>query len=136
LQSLFTTDELELDYPTIYGVSSALKPVKLAYLLSKCVDLEVVAVDDLKSYDQKSIHQAFQITYLDAGFMFLLIKNKGTEAFFFKRYKNIDYLLCSLDDNNINDDLINIIAKQQGISICFALEQPNQKEILNFSQLL
>ena len=136
MQSLFTTDELELDYPTIYGVSSALKPVKLAYLLSKCVDLEVVAVDDLKSYDQKSIHQAFQITYLDDGFMFLLIKNKGTEAFFFKRYKNIDYLLCSLDDNNINDDLINIIAKQQGISICFALEQPNQKEILNFSQLL
>ncbi len=136
MQSLFSTDELALEYPIIYGVSCALKPVKLAYYLSKCVDIEVVAVNDITSYDGKSLHQAFQITYLDDGFKCLLIKNKGSQAFFYKRYKNIDFLLCSLDDDNINDDLINIIGKQQGISICFALEEPNQREILNFSQLL
>ena len=136
MHSLFTTDELVLDYPIIYGISSALKPIKLAYLLSNSSDIQVFAIDDRKTYDSKSEHQSFELTYLEDGFKCLLIKNKGTTDFFYKRYKKIDFLLCSLSDEFINADLINIIAKHQGISICFALDVPNQKEILNFTQLL
>lgn len=136
MHSLFTSDELILEFPTIYGISSALKPIKLAYLLGKCSDIEIVAMNDCKSYDNKSEHQCFELTYLDDDYKCLLIKNKGTSEFFYRRYKKFDFLLCSLNDELINADLINIIAKHQGITICFALEQPNQKEILNFTQLL
>lgn len=136
MQSLFTSEELVLEYPTIYGISSGLKPIRLAYELSKHPDLQVLATNDCSTYDGKSSHQCFEITYLEENYGCLLIKNKGFEGFFFKRFKNIDFLLCSLDDNFINAKLINIISKLQGITICFALDHPNQKEILNFTQLL
>ena len=63
------------------------------------------------------------------------MKNKGTKELFYPKYKQVDYLVCSIDESEIKSEIIQIISKLRGISICFALEEPNQKQILNFTSL-
>jgi hypothetical protein len=136
MHTLFTTEELTLDVPEIYGISSALKTVKLGYYLLKNPYLGVERIEDISNYDKTSMHAAYEIIFLDDNYKCLLIKNRGTNSFFFNAYKNIDYLLCSLNEEEINNEIIEIVSKLHGVSICFALKKPNQNEILNFSQLL
>ena len=136
MHSLFTSAELELDFPEIYGISSADKPIRIGYKLSLNPFIDVQFIDTISNYDETSEHATFLITYLDDGSECLLIKNKGSAGFFYKRFKNIDYLLCSTTEESLKEEIIQIVSKLTGVSICFALEEPNQDEILNFSQLL
>lgn len=136
MHTLFTSEELELDFPEIVGVSSADKPIRIGYQLSLSPFIDVQYIDTIWNYDETSEHAAFLITYLDDGYECLLIKNKGSSGFFYKRFKNIDYLLCSTTEENLKEEIIQIVSKLTSVSICFALEEPNQDEILNFSQLL
>jgi hypothetical protein len=75
------------------------------------------------------------ITLLDDESKCLLIKNRGSSSLFYPKYNNAEYLLCSLNENEINPEIIEIFSKLPDISLCFALENPNQKQILNFIQL-
>lgn len=135
-QSLFTVDNFILEYPEIVGVVTPLRSIKLGVILSKHPDMDVVAVDDVQTFDKKSQHCSYRLTFLDDSSDCLLIKNKGDFGYFFSRFKKADYLLCSLSDDVINKDLISRIRNLNDISLCFALDKPNQKEILNFTQLL
>ena len=91
--------------------------------------------DDLLDYDKKSYHLNYVVTLLDDKSKCLLIKNRGSSSLFYPKYNNIPYLLCSLNENEINPNFIEIFSKLPDISLCFALEKPNQKQILNFIQL-
>lgn len=135
MHSLFTAAESVLEYPTIYGISTSLRHIKLAYTLSKHPELEVEFAEDIPDFYKESLHAAYLLTFLDDQTRCLLIKNKGSENYFYSKYKKADYLLCSLSDDEINIEIIQILSKLSGISICFALDIPNQKEIQNFSQL-
>ena len=135
-QSLFTSDELVLEYPEIMGLVTPLRTIKLGYILRNHPDIDAVAVDDIQTFDKKSIHFCYSLTFLDDDSMYLLIKNKGDLGFFYPRFRKADYLLCSVSEDEINKDLISTIRNLNDITVCFALDKPNQKEILNFTQLL
>lgn len=133
---LFSSDELLLDYPTVYGVSCSMRMEKLGHHILKHSDFDVNRIDDVSTYDRSSDHETFEVTYLDDNSSFLVIRNRGTEAFFYNQYKNVDYLVCAMNEDELNEEIIAQLRKLRGVSICFALDKPNQKEILNFSQLL
>ena len=136
MQSLFTSDELQLSYPIIHGVVSGNRPVRMGFVLSEHPDFDVELYNDVSDYDKESIHVSYLIRYLEDDTKCLLIKNKGTNGLFYKKYKQVDYLICAINEEEISVEIIEIIRKLTGISICFALDNPNQKEILNFTQLL
>ncbi|PCJ66821.1 MAG: hypothetical protein COA58_05015 [Bacteroidetes bacterium] len=135
MQSLFTAEELELSYPIIHGVVSSSHPVTLGFVLSQHPDFDVELYDDVVNYSKDSLHVAYRIKYLEDDTKCLLIKNKGTKELLYKKYKQVDYLICAMNEEEINTEIIEIIRKLSGIMICFALDNPNQKEILNFMQL-
>jgi hypothetical protein len=135
MQSLFTSDELELSYPIIHGIVSANRAVRMGFVLSEHPDFDVELYNDILDYDKESLHVSYLIRYLEDNTKCLLVKNKGSNGLFYKKYKQIDYLVCAMDEEDINLEIIEIIRKLMGISICFALDNPNQKEILNFTQL-
>ena len=134
--SLFTTEELLLEYPSIYGLVTPMRLLKLGYTFSLHPDLEVEKGQDLHSFEKKSLHPTYHVVHLDDDFEFLLIKNKGDEGYFYPRYKNADYLICSYTEEEVSSDVIQIFQNHKDITICFELDTPNQKEILNFTQLL
>jgi len=135
MPSLFAPGEFVLDYPTIYGISLNERIWTVIYHLSKHPDLHIECCDDILNYEEKSEHLNYMITFLDDQTNCLLIKNSGSNAFFYPKYKNVEYLLCACDENEINPEIIDIISEFTDISLCFALHKPNQKEILNFIKL-
>ena len=134
--TLFDEGELILDFPAIYGISSSLRAYKLAFHLTQHRDLEVYASDNLTDYTSKSSYISYIIHHLDEQREYLLIKNKGDKGWYYPSYKKVDYLLCSLTEEEISIELTKQIASTRGVSICFVLNKPNQKEILNFTKLL
>ncbi len=135
MPSLFTLEELVLDYPIIYGIASSSRPLRLAYNLSIHSDIEVDLYQEATTYSKESLHETYLITHLDDGAKCFLVKNKGTKEVFYPKYKQVDYLVCSINEEKIKPEIIQIISKLRDISICFALEEPNQKQILNFTSL-
>lgn len=135
MPALFSSDEFALTYPTIYGIASYQRVLKIMFELSKQPDLDVECMEDITDYDEKSYFLNYLISYLDDNSTCLLVKNRGSSSFFYPRYKNIEYILCSLDDDEINPQIIHIIDNIPDISVCFALEIPNQNQILNFTKL-
>jgi len=136
MHSLFTAEEFVLEYPRIYGIATSLRHVKLGYWLSIHPDIEVQFEEDIPNYSKESKHGAFHLTYLDDQTTYLLIKNKGSDGYFYPKYKQVDYLLCSMNEDEINLEIIEIVSNLKGISISFALDNPSPKDILNFTQLL
>lgn len=134
--TLITADELELEYPSIYGIVSPLRLLKLGYVFSSHPDLYLEKDTDVTTYDKKSVHACYRVTFLDDSFEFIIIQNKGSENIFYPRYKKMDYLICSLNEEEISENLISIFQNHRDITICYRLDNPNQKEILNFTQLL
>ena len=135
MPSLFASGEFILEYPTIYGVATNQRLLGFIHSLSKHPDFHVECYDDLLDYDQKSHHLNYVITLLDDGSQCILIKNRGSSSLYYPKYNNVAYLLCSLNENEINPEIIEIFSKLPDISLCFALEKQNQKQILNFIQL-
>ena len=135
MHSLFTTDELVLKYPCIYGISTSMRHTKLGYELSVHPDIDLQYEEDISDYSKESKHAAYHLTFLDDQSSYLIIKNKGTKHHFYPKYKQVDYLLCSMNEEEINSEIVQIVMKVKGISICFALNNPSPKEILNFTQL-
>ncbi|MFB1003403.1 MAG: hypothetical protein QMC70_04605 [Bacteroidia bacterium] len=135
MQSLFTTDEFVLKYPCIYGISTSMRHVKLGYGLSVHPDIALQYEEDISDYSKESKHAAYHLTFLDDQSSYLIIKNRGTKHHFYPKYKQVDYLLCSMNEEEINSEIVQIVGKLKGISICFALNNPSPKEILNFTQL-
>lgn len=135
MPSLFSSDELRLEYPTIYGIASSMRPLKLAYRISIHPDIEIDLHKETTTYSKESWHETYLIRHLDDGATCFLIKNKGTKELFYPKYKQVDYLLCSIDEEEVKEEIIQIISKIRGISLCFALLEPNQKQILNFTLL-
>ena len=136
MQSLFTAEELVLDFPEIYGISSSLRHVKFGYSMSNHHDFEVECYHDISVFGSDSVHGAYLLTYKEDGSKCLLIRNKGSKRLFNSKYKQVDYLLCSLSEEEINQEIIHIVRKLKDISLCFVLDKPNQKEIQNYTQLL
>jgi hypothetical protein len=135
MPSLFASGEFVLEYPTIYGVATNQRLSGFIHALSKHPDLQIECYDDLLNYDQKSYHLNYMITLLDDESECILIKNRGSSSLFYPKYNNVEYLLCSSNENEINPEIIHIFSKLMDISLCFALESPNQKQILNFIKL-
>ncbi|MEN8732014.1 MAG: hypothetical protein ABF321_05525 [Bacteroidia bacterium] len=135
MQSLFTASEFVLKYPKIYGIATSLRHLKLGYVLITHADFDVVYEKEIFNFNRESEHQAYLLTYLDDDTQLLVIKNKGTQQYFYPKYKQVDYLLCSISEDEINIEIVKIVSKLKGISICFALDNPNKKDLLNFTQL-
>ena len=135
MPSLFASGEFILEYPTIYGIAINQRLLGFIHTLSKHPDFHVECYDDIIDYDQKSYHLNYVITLLDDESQCILIKNRGSSSLFYPKYNNIEYLLCSNNENEVNHEIIQIFSKLPDISLCFALENPNQKQILNFIQL-
>lgn len=135
MQSLFTTEELVLKYPRIYGIATSLRHIKFGYWLSIHPDIALQYEADILDYNQESSHAAYHFTYLEDHTSCLLIKNKGSKNYFYPKYKKVDYLICAINEEEINSEIVQIVSKITGISICFALDNPNPKEIINFTQL-
>jgi hypothetical protein len=136
VQSLFSSNELVLEYPEVYGISTPVRHLRLGYILSSSHYFDVVYEPEVSSYDKESSYGAYHLTFLDDLTKVLIIKNKESNSYFYPKYNTVDYLICSLTEDEINKEIPAIISKLMGISICFALKKPNQKEILNFTQLL
>ena len=134
--SLFDEGELILEFPTIFGISTSLRAYKLAFYLTQHRNIEVYAREDLEDYGSKNTYINYVIHNLDEQREYLLIKNKGEKGWYYPSYKKVDYLLCSLTEEGVSEDLTQQIASTIGVSICFVLNKPNQKEILNFTKLL
>ncbi len=135
MPSLFASGEFTLEYPTIYGVATNQRLLGFIHSLSKHPDFHVECYDDIIDYDQKSYHLNYVITLLDDESQCILIKNRGSTSLFHPKYKNVEYLLCSSNENQVNPEIIQIFSKLPDISLCFALESPNQQQILNFIKL-
>lgn len=135
MSNLLTLDDCELEYPIIYGISTPLRHLKLGYELDCNPDFMVQYNADIESYSASSVHSSFRITFLDDNSEWLVVKNKGSKSLFYPKYKKVDYLLCSISEDEVNPEIVKIFNQLKGISICFALDKPNQKDIVNFSQL-
>ncbi len=104
-------------------------------MLSQHPDFEIDFHPEIATHAKTSQHACYLLHYAEDQSEVLIIKNIEVNDRFYPSYKNIDYLLCSLNEDEINTDIIQIISELNGISICFALDNPNQKEIQNFTQL-
>jgi len=135
MQLLFTSDELELEYPKIYGIASSTRHTRMGYFLSIHPDLHLEYYPDIINYPKDSVHPSFIIRHLDDNYKCLMIKNKGTNGWFYKRYQKVDYLLCATNEEEISKEILEIIRNIDSISLLFVLDKPSQKEILNFTQL-
>lgn len=136
MQSLFTLDELTLVFPEIYGISTSMRHVKLGFRLQNHPDFEIDYFKDISMYGTDSLHAAYLLTFKDDESECIIIKNRGSKGLYYPKYKQVNYLLCSRNDDEINQEIIHIIRKLKDISLCFVLDTPNQKEIVNFTQLL
>ncbi|MBR9859863.1 hypothetical protein GYB22_03785 [bacterium] len=134
---LFSTEELSIVCPDIIGLASNVRFYKLAWNIQQLRIFEVSQLDDIPNEVNGGDHAAYGLKHLDDQTEFILIKNKGTQGYYYKRYKNLDYLLVCTDEDHLpNNEIITTIKALDCLSLCMSLEAPNAPEDLNFIQLL
>lgn len=129
-------DCVEVQCPDLYGVSTHIKILKLAYLLNSHPDFELEKVDDLCISEHGESHVMYQLRHLDVDSDFYLIKNKGHSELLLKNYKSFDFILTSNSDKKYIEEIMEWLGNLNEVSICFALTDISEKDKIKFEQLL
>ena len=124
----FTLDDLELEYPIIYGISTPLRHLKLGFEIERHPDFLVEFHEDIESYLGKSAHACYLIAYLDDNTQFLIIKNKGSKTLFYPRYKKVDYLLCAIGEEELNPESLRYLLNLREYLFVLHFKNLNKKK--------
>ena len=134
---MLNLDELEITVPEIFGVASPVRFYKLAWHLQQLRIFKVEIGDDLKNEVNNGLHSAYYLNHLDEQSTFAIIKNKGSLGYYYKLYKDFDYLLLSLAEGiSVDNDSLTSIRNLDCVSLCHLLDKPSAPEDMNFIQLL
>ena len=134
---VLSSEDIEIECPEIYGISASIKAYRLAWSIDRLPLFKVRMLDDVENYNGDSVHQTYEITDLDHDATLLMIKNKGSKGFFYKKYKNFDYLLFSVSPTlSINNDTLTYVKQLEVVSLCTSLVPPSKPDDMNFIQLL
>ena len=137
VELFLSSEEIELECPDVYGIASSLRAYKLAWAINQLPYFSVVKEEDIENYVNQGHHLNYQIQDLDRDSQLCLVKNKGTEGYFYRKYKDFDYLLFSIaPELQIHDESITLIKKLKDISLCLGLEPVNKPDNMNFATLL
>lgn len=129
-------DITDVQCPDLYGISSHLKILKLAYFIGLHPDFKIVKTEDLALIESAETFITYQIHHLDVESPFYLIKNKATSEVLLHDYKSIDYIITSDCDKKYILEIINYVSELNEVSICFAIENLNDSDKIKFEQLL
>ena len=134
---VLSPDEMEIECPEIHGLATSLKAYKLAWKLNQLPYFEARKTEDAQNYLNEGFHLMYEVNDLDHDALLLLIKNKGTNGYFYKKYKDFDFLLFSIAPQLqiVNHSLTQIKALND-LSLCLALDPVQSPESMNFAQLL
>lgn len=132
-----STEEMEIECPELYGISSPLKAYKLAWQIHNTKAFSIQKAEDLVNYNDGGFHTCYEITEIDNGTCLMLTRNRGTKGFLYKKYKHIDYIICSIAaDLSMDNDSITLIKQIEGVSLCLRLDDATKPDNMNFVQLL
>lgn len=132
-----STDEIALECPPIIGISCGLKAYKLAWYIECSNDYFVQRLDDVQNYNDNGFHSLYELQHKDDGTLLYLVRNKGTYSYFYKKFKNFQYLLFNKDaELPMDNKSITFIRTIEGVSLCLELEVPQEADKMNFIQLL
>lgn len=132
-----STDEIALECPPILGISCSLKAYKLAWKIERSNDYLVERMEDAQNYNDNGHHTLYELQHKDEGTLLYLVRNKGTYGFFYKKFKNFQYLLFNKDaEMPMDNNSITLIRALEGVSLCLELEVPQEADKMNFIQLL
>ncbi len=134
---VLSPDEIEIECPEIHGLATPLKAYKLAWKLNQLPYFKARKTEDAQNYVNEGYHLMYEIDDLDHDALLLLVKNKGTNGFFYKKYKEFDFLLFSIAPHLqiVNRSLTKIKAMND-LSLFITLEPVQSPENMNFAQLL
>lgn len=94
-------------------------------------------LEDCTNYVLGGYHICYEIMDLDRQTAILMIKNKGTEGFFYPAYKNFDFLLFAIEPElEIHNESLTLIKDMDVVTLCAELNPPVKPENMNFIQLL
>ena len=129
--------ELELDCPTIFGIASNVKAYKLAWQICQLRQFAVTKEEAATNYSNQGEHICYLLREQDEDGVIALVKNKGTEGYYYKKYKDIDYLVFSIaPELPITSETIQRFRGLNGVSLLLELESPSAQEQLNFIQMI
>ncbi|MFY0644943.1 MAG: hypothetical protein JXR19_10795 [Bacteroidia bacterium] len=132
-----SSEEIEIECPDVYGIASSLRAYKLAWSLNQLPYFSVRKEEDIQNYVNQGYHLNYEIQDLDNDTLLCLVKNKGTEGYFYRKYKEFDFLLFSIaPELQIHNESITLIRKLKDISLCLALDPVNKPDDMNFATLL
>lgn len=130
-------EDTELDCPEVVGMASHFRPHRLAWAIGRHPDLSCYMVEDIPSYTDHGLHTAYAIRALDVEAHYLMVRNRGTLGYFYKKYRDFDFLLFSIAPTlNIAPEHLEAIGKTKGIGMFTQLPDPPAPEHMNFIQCL
>lgn len=132
-----SSDEIALECPPIIGISCSLKSHRLAWYIERSRDYLVQRIEDVQNYNDDGYHSIYELQHKDDETLFYLVRNKGTYSYFYKKFKNFQYLLFNTDSElPMDNNCITLIRSIEGVSLCLELEVPQEADKMNFIQLL
>ena len=134
--SLFEVGEEVVQAPAMLGISCHTRMLKLAYQLAQFPDFYVQAIDDFTNTATDSVHQAFEITYIEDQSTYTLLANKGSNGRLLSKYKGAEYILCSDDTYFSNENIIEILSELRTINLCFVISKVSKQETHTLATLL
>ena len=135
--TILRLDDIEIECPQVYGLATPLKAYKLAWRIQQLPYFNCQKCNDSPNYVNKGEHTTYDLDDLDHDARILMVKNKGTEGFFYTKYKEMDYLLfCVHPFPDIDNDSLTLIAELSDVSLCLQLNEVPEPDRMNFIQLL
>lgn len=132
-----SSEEVTIECPEIYGISTPQKAYKLAWNIQKSAQFQSRKLDDVEHYYLGGHHCLYEIEDLDNQSRLYLVRNRGEKGFFYPKYKNFDFLLFSVSPYLVIDnDSLTSFKSLNAVSLCLALDEPASKDNMNFVQLL
>ena len=130
-------EDTELDCPEVVGLASHFRPYRLAWAIGRHPDLSCYKLDDISSYTDHGQHTVYAIKALDMDADYLLVRNRGTLGYFYKKYRDFDFLLFSIAPAlSIANEHLAAIGATEGVGMYSKLPTPPAPEHMNFIQCL
>ena len=126
-------DEIK-EFPRVLGISCHSKPVKFAWKISQNRDFQIERSENLVYDFINSEFICFKITHIENKEELLLIGNRGSNNWFYKKQQELDFFIIDFNKNSTAwNKFLNLINDLE--SVIFATEldiNGNSKDHLNF----
>jgi hypothetical protein len=99
------------------------------------VEFQIYREEDVPNEAAGGSHACYKLLHLDEQTEYLLVKNKGERSYFYKKYRDLDFLLFGISGRSSSDNEILMSLKDLNcVSLCLKLDKPVSPESVNFIQ--